>query len=557
MEETNYHIEISGNGKEIANFSGDFSRINIILGGNGTGKSNLINQLKNHTKSFGETRPLIYVEGGRTVNIPNSLQRTNQDFNNYRTFKQTEANYKNKRNNTLTARIKDALILLEQTEQEINNKYAKEASEWNINGRITPFPIKPTAPLDKLFELFNEVFPSITLTFVSGSKSLSCHKNGNNYHPSQLSDGEKQIFCLLADIVVLADSNSLILVDEPELNLNPGLACRFWDIVEAELPDAVFIYATHCVSFAMRKSVDRIAVLSKNPNNNTFIKNISELNSGELHDLLGAIPAILSSNSALAVEGKENSFDQLFYRWLVQNNDLEVIPVGNSANVKDMANKKGIWEKIAPSVKIHGIIDSDFKSEDELKNGDDSNTLTLKYHEVESYFCDPKLVCELASKLSVLDPLPDVNEITDFIFDEFESQINTISAQRTFARGNIRLGVSLKKKVLSSIDSIDELKEAIAQGAELEKAKAESIGKEQMLLILDEELTKCQKALEERSIDQVLKLIPGKQLLNKLAPKAGCRSERNFANAVKKHISIEDYPQINDLKTELINKFKQ
>ena len=115
MEETNYRIEISGNGRDIAKFSGEFGRINIILGGNGTGKSKLIIQLKAHMNSFGGTRPLIYVEGGRTVNIPNSLQRTNQDFNNYKTFEQTETNYKNKRNVTLTARIKDALILAVRT----------------------------------------------------------------------------------------------------------------------------------------------------------------------------------------------------------------------------------------------------------------------------------------------------------------------------------------------------------------------------------------------------------------------------------------------------------
>ncbi|HEX9600590.1 MAG TPA: AAA family ATPase, partial [Mariniflexile sp.] len=241
MEKINYKIEITGNGKDISKFSGEFERINVILGGNGTGKSKLINQLKTHINSFGGSRPLIYVEGGRTVNIPSSLQITNQDFNQYRTFEQTETNYKQKRNNTLTARIKDALILLEQTEQEINNKYAKDAHEWNLNGQISTFPLKPIAPLEKLFELFNEVFPSITLTFNSGNKSLRCSKNGNEYNPSQLSDGEKQIFCLLADIVVLTEVNSLILVDEPELNLNPGLACRFWDIVEFELPTAIFI----------------------------------------------------------------------------------------------------------------------------------------------------------------------------------------------------------------------------------------------------------------------------------------------------------------------------
>lgn len=553
----NYKIDIQGNGKDLAKFSGEFERINVILGGNGTGKSKLINKLKEQINSFGGTRPLIYVEGGRTVNIPHSLQRTSSDFNNYRTFQQTESGYKQKRTNTLTARIKDALILLEQTEQEINNKYAKDAHQWNLDGRKSTFPLKPTAPLDKLFELFNEVFPSITLTFNSSNKSLHCEKNGNRYNPSQLSDGEKQIFCLLADIVVLAEDNSLILVDEPELNLNPGLACKFWDIVEAELPNAIFIYATHCVSFAMRKSVDRIAVLSKNPENNTFIKNIGELKSGELYELLGAIPAILSSNSALAVEGKENSFDQLFYRWLLDSNDIEVIPVGSCENVKSMANKKGVWEKIAPSVKINGVIDSDFKPEQELTNFNNGSTLTLKYHEVESYFCDPKLICELANKLSVLDPLPKEQDLLEFIFQEFENQINTISAQRTFARGNIRLGVSIEKKVLSSIDSIEDLRNAIAKGAELEQAKAETIGKEQMLKILDEELKNCKKALDEKSLSKILKLIPGKQLLNKLAPKAGCRSERNLANAVKKHINITDYPELVTLKTDLIKKIEQ
>ena len=75
---------------------------------------------------------------------------------------------------------------------------------------------------------------------------------------------------------MLAENKSLILVDEPELNLNPGLACRFWDIVEIELPESIFVYATHCVSFAMRNHVQKIIVLGKNNANFTNIENISE-----------------------------------------------------------------------------------------------------------------------------------------------------------------------------------------------------------------------------------------------------------------------------------------
>jgi len=45
--------------------------------------------------------------------------------------------------------------------------------------------------------------------------------------------------------------------------------------------------------------------------------------------------------------------------------------------------------------------------------------------------------------------------------------------------------------------------------------------------------------------------MPGKELLNKLAPKVGCRSERNLANAAKKHINIESYPKLKQLKEKL------
>jgi hypothetical protein len=42
-----------------------------------------------------------------------------------------------------------------------------------------------------------------------------------------------------------------------------------------------------------------------------------------------------------------------------------------------------------------------------------------------------------------------------------------------------------------------------------------------------------------------------KQLLHKLAPKAGCRSDRNFANAVKKHINVQHYPKLVALKENI------
>ena len=554
---TKYQINIPVSARELVPFSAEFLRVNIILGGNGTGKSKLLNRLKTQINAFGEPRQLIYVEGGRAMIIPDSLQLSTSDFTNYKTYLDTENFYKNKRKSKISTRIKDALILLEQQEQEINNRFASEANSWNLTGRKTPFPSKPQAPLEKLFEIFNEVFPSITLKFNTAAKTLRCIKNNTEYAPSQLSDGEKQIFCLLTDIFMLAEPKSLILVDEPELNLNPGLACRFWDIVENELPESIFIYATHCVSFAMRNHVQKIIVLSKENANFTNIDNISELDSNELRELLGAIPAILSSSSALAVEGKENSFDQSFYRWLLNNNDLEVIPIGGCTDVVSVASKTGIWEKIAPAVKIGGIIDCDYRSLEELANLNKKATLVLDYHEVESYLCNPKLISEIANALSVIENIPTEDEITEFILESFSRQINTIAAQRTFARANIRLAVSLDKNTLSSITSEEDLKTLVVTEAAKETQKAHHfIGEEKILIMLNEELDRCKNAYNDKLIDEVLLLIPGKELLNKLAPKAGCRSERNLANAVKKHINIQDYPKLVNLKDRIENLIK-
>lgn len=557
MKKTKYKIDIPGNGKEIIPFSAEFQRINIILGGNGTGKSKILNKLKGHVNSFGFARQLIYVEGGRTMTIPDSLQLDQRNFNQYRTYQQTENSYKSKRQTTISQRIKDALILLEQKEQEINNTFAKEAHNWDLFGRKDSFPFKPQAPLERLFDIFNEVFPSISLKFISAQKSLKCYKNGSEYSPSQLSDGEKQIFCLLADIFMLTEPGSLIIVDEPELNLNPGLACRFWDILENELPESIFIYATHCVSFAMRRHVDYVVVLSKTLGSVTTIEDLSEIPPNDLRELLGAIPSILSSSSAIAIEGTENSFDQAFYRWLLSDNDIEVIPIGGCNDVHSVANKTGIWDKIAPSVKIVGVIDSDFRNEGELNNFKIGSTHVLKYHEIESYLCNPKLINEVADKLSVLDSIPSESELTEFIIELFESKINHISAQRTFARGKIRLGVSVEKNALSRVESEEDLKTIISIEAKKEEQKASNfIGESKILEILEEELYECKQALENKDLSKILKLMPGKELLNKLAPKAGCRSERNLVNAVKRHIDLNKYPELSSLRDELKAKYE-
>src|SRR5690606_33662614 len=110
-------------------------------------------------------------------------------------------------------------------------------------------------------------------------------------------------------------------------------------------------------------------------------------------------------------------------------------------------------------------------------------------------------IAEIAEKLSVVDSIPSESELTKFVLDSFESQIHNISAQRTFARAKIRLGVSVGKKALSQVESEEDLRSIISEEAKKEEQKASDfIGEAKILEVLDEELNACKEALENKDL---------------------------------------------------------
>jgi enolase len=67
-------------------------------------------------------------------------------------------------------------------------------------------------------------------------------------------------------------------------------------------------------------------------------------------------------------------------------------------------------------------------------------------------------------------------------------------------------------------------------------------------------LERCNNALTNKSIDEILRLLPGKNLLNKLAPLAGCKNSLAMARAAAKHLTITDFEKLNELKTKITDE---
>ena len=222
--------------KSHGNFEFDFPRVCVILGANGSGKSTLLKGIKNFFHS-------VYIEGGRTITIDDTIALTRQNINQYKNLESAMEQYRVKRSEKLVDRLTDALLVLMGQGKELKGKHSDEVTKWDTNGKVGDFPRRPQLPLDRLFEQYTEIFPYITVSYNDSTGKVTINNNISNaqYGPSSLSDGEKQVFSLLADMLQLEDVYDFVVVDEPELNLHPELAERLWNLLESEYQNKHFL----------------------------------------------------------------------------------------------------------------------------------------------------------------------------------------------------------------------------------------------------------------------------------------------------------------------------
>ena len=462
----------------------------------------------------------------------------------------------NKLQQGITDRIQDSLLLLERKGQELKSKHSDLVDKWTRDGCNGTCPLRKEPPLNVLIDLFHEIFPQIVLEFDENSRQIRCSKNNSpKYTPNTLSEGEKQVFSLLADILLLTEKRSVIIVDEPELNLNPKLACKVWDTIENELIDSIFIYATHSVSFTMRSNIDKIYVLSSENENFSEISKIDELQENDLRELLGTIPTILSSSKVLFTEGKDSSFDSIFYRWLARGkNSFEVLPVGSCNDVKAITSRIGVWHKIAHNIKLKGIIDKDFKSVEEIQQYEIANLNVLKFHEAESYLCYPELVEKIALRLNLVENIPNAGQIKDLIFKKLEERSIYIVAQYVSRKASIQAAISINRKFLSEVDSFEKLEQQlIEKSAQQQEAVTDKIGESRIKELIKERKDYIEKAVIEKDIDVALVLLPGKELLSEISSMVGCNSPLSFLRAASKNISIDEFETIKELSQNIID----
>jgi ABC-type lipoprotein export system ATPase subunit len=529
------------------NFEFNFRRVNVILGANGAGKSKFLTELKGSVSSLTNGAKAVYIEGGRTITIKDVLQLDHTNVGQFDRLESAIAHYENKRATSLADRVFDALVVLEKRDLEVKSKHSDAVEQWSKNGLIGECPKRKQPALDRLFELFNEIFPQITLAYDTHARRLSAQKNEQGYGPSSLSDGEKQVFSILADLIELEDAHKLIIADEPELNLHPELAERLWTLIENEFTDKTFIYATHSINFALRENVECVYVLSTESSNIAEFTGLESLPRAEVTAFLGGLPGILSANRVLVTEGHEKSFDAIFYRWLLDDN--KIYPGGGCTDVVSVVTKSGLWDKISTRISLSGVIDADFRDDTYLESFKTGTVHVLPLHEAESYLCLPEVLCAISNRIGSQEHPLTVEAVVTQIVELLDRDKLVIAARRVFARSKITLAVSVERKLIAAASTRNALVAAIKLAAESELAKAVGVvAPSQLEQVFDSELAAIEKIVQSRNASLALRYLPAKELLNSLSPRAGCKNGTDLMRSLRRNFKPADFSIIAELK---------
>ena len=233
---------------------------------------------------------------------------------------------------------------------------------------------------------------------------------GKTHDIDELSSGEKEILYGYLRIRNTTPNNSILLIDEPELHLNPrlirGLPQFYKKYLGSDMGNQIFL-VTHSDAF-LRETVGQngfsvfhmqaIEDETKAANQLTELKFNNELDNA-IKDLIGDLATYLPGGKVVIFEGGgESKFDvtmtsQLFPKF---QNSVNLISGEHKIQVKKL---HGILEQLPKNAKLSykffSIRDSDNDSVVDLKE----NEFKWNVYHIENYLLQEKYILETIKEL--------------------------------------------------------------------------------------------------------------------------------------------------------------
>ena len=208
----------------------------------------------------------------------------------------------------------------------------------NCKRKLDNNELSESSKLDEVKKIWKRIFPEIEIFTESGKRILEFSKNRSEKYPfNQLSDGERSALYYIL-LICLFEKESLIIVDEPETQLNIALCNKLWDILLEEREESKFVLISHNTDFIISRVHSDIIWCKNydvnNKENNEFIKieNNDTLPKDLIVSLLGSKKEKIVFCEGVNREGKTKKYDYRMYN-LLYSDEYFVKPVEGHLSV--------------------------------------------------------------------------------------------------------------------------------------------------------------------------------------------------------------------------------
>lgn len=407
-----------------------------------------------------------------------------------------------------------ALIAQQTNEYQAYVEKCKQAEDAGAEK-----PHTPESSLDKLIKVWNIVFPHRLLKMQDLAFLASIPRSCEWYSATEMSDGERSVLYLAAQVLCIPP-NKTIVVDEPEIHLHPSLMFRLWEALESARQDCLFIYITHDVDFAAQHELsDKIWVRSFDGKmwDWEFVPE-SALPESLLIELAG------NRKTVLFVEGEKDSYDLQLYSLIYP--DCFIVPCGSCSQVIQNTKAYRATSALSP-VKAYGLIDRDFRSEEELEGLEEKGIAALGVAEIENLFLLESVVRFVADRF-MADDQEVFDSVRDYVVNQrFRHQLDTQVNSATIA--------ALKSK-LSGLD-------IAANKSDLRKSYEDAVGNVSFDSVYAEQKAKYDQAVHDDDYAEILKIFNEKGLANSIGQFMGV-DNKEYCGKVLRLLEFEDHDMV-------------
>lgn len=481
----------------------------VIVGPNGCGKTMLAETFTNSFtyKSKGTVIPAQKLLIAPDITCIPLYEETNNHYQEYQNkIKGTKRTYNCNNINSLPYEI------VKEYGDEFQNVLMLFCSEYH-NIAIERYQEKDNSSVPKAKEalnIWNDLMQEHKLTLnTEGCFSLKTEKDNTEYPIHLMSEGEKEILYLIGR-VLYAPQNGYIIVDEPEIHLHKAIVNKLWDKLEQEREDCHFVYLTHDLDFATSRNAQKCWIKRYHYPSYWEIETIegSEIPENLLLKILG------SRKNILFCEGEESSsLDIQIYEILFSN--YTIIPSGSCTNVISYTKA---FNKIPNRLSnAYGIIDKDFRPEEQLNNFKEQNIYSYDVSEIENLFLIDKFVEGCSTNFKAEDYLKE-SDFKEKVITEFKKQIERHALNFVTAKINFYY----EEQKFHNQNSIGEMEKAYNKFCSSIDIKTEYEDRKKYL----------EKICEEKNYEEIIKACNNKGLLH-IIEKAMKFSEDYTGRALK------------------------